>query len=299
VQVTKVQVVNDPVRAERPTKRGAIVAVQRRLAKPAKDVAPRKVVEAKAVKAPTKGQKVEATASARPGKNVAEPGAGQATAGTGQPAVKTPGARAKGKAEEKTAKAVTGKENQPTPPNVKEIKPPQKAANGEAGQQVGEVARRKPGQGVAQPEVQAGPAAAVKSAQAKQALAKQVQAKQAQAARKEVTRKLAQKKLNKQPGAVAYGQGARNRNAVAKAAPKLERQAAAQAAHQARAAAAVGPRKLKQVAQQPSRERTGAIARGKAAPQVRAPAPGPKVATAKPHGKPKACNAALHAAGKC
>ena len=118
VQVTKVEVVNDPVRAERPAKRGAIVAVERRLAKPPKDVAPRKVVEAKAVKAPTKGQKVEANASARPGKNVAKPGAGQATAGTEQPAVKTPGAKAKGKAEEKAAKAVNGKENQPAPPDA-------------------------------------------------------------------------------------------------------------------------------------------------------------------------------------
>lgn len=292
VQVTNVQVVSDPVRAERPAKLGAIVAVEGRLAAPPKDIAPSKVVAAKAVKAPTKGQKIEATAGARPGKNVSKPGEGQATAGTGQPAVKTPDAKLKGKAEEKTAKAATGKENQPTPPNAKKIKPPQKAS-------VAQAPKRKPGQGVAQREVQAGPAAAVKSAQAKQAQAKQAQAKQAQAVRKEATGKLAQKKLKKQPGAVAQGQGAPKRNAVARAAPKAERQAAAPAARQARAPAAAGPRKLKQVAQRPSQERTGAIARGKAAPQVRAPAPGPKVAGAKPHGKPKACNAALHAAGKC
>jgi hypothetical protein len=288
VQVTKVQVVTDPVRAERPAKRGAIVAVERSLAKPPKDAAPRKVVEAKAVKAPTKGQKVEATASAGPGKNVAKSGAGQTAAGA-QPAVKAPGVKANGKAEEKTAKAVTGKDNQPTPPAVKEIKPPQKAANGEAGQQIGK-AKRKHGQGAAQPV----PAPSVTSAQAGQA-----QAKLVPAARKEAAGKLAQKKLKKQPGAVAQGQSAPNRNAVAKAAPKLERQAAAQAARQARPPAAAGPRKPKQVAQLPSREKTGAIARSKAPPKVRVPAPGPKVAGAKPHGKPKACKAALHAAGKC
>lgn len=292
VQLTNVQVVNDPVRAERPAKHGAIVAVEGRLAAPPKDLAPRKVVEPTAVKAPTKGQKVEAIAgSVRPGKNVAKPGARKATAGqttarTEQPAVKTPDAKAKGKAEETAAKTVTGKENQPTSPNAKKIKPPQKAAKGETGQQ-------------------AGPAPAVKSTQAKQAEAKQAEAKQiqakrqAQAARQEATGKLAQKKLKKGPGAVASGQAAPNRTAVAKAAPKVERQAAAQTARQARAPAAAAPRKLKQVVQQPSREKTAAISRGKASPQVRAPARGPKVAAAKPHGKPKVCNAALHAAGKC
>jgi hypothetical protein len=66
VQVNNILIVNDPRRAEREARRGALVAVAGRLAPPAKRAAPPKIVAVQHVKAPTKGQKVEAIAAARP-----------------------------------------------------------------------------------------------------------------------------------------------------------------------------------------------------------------------------------------
>jgi len=116
VQVTKVQEVSDPVQAAQPAQQGTIIAVQGELAKPAQDVAPKKVVEAKEVKAPTKGQDIQATTgSIKPNEQgqttgEAAPGAGQATGGeqatgTEQPKTTAPGTN--GQVQEKAAKGTT------------------------------------------------------------------------------------------------------------------------------------------------------------------------------------------------
>ena len=134
VTTTEVQVVKDPAEARQARQQGAVVAVEGQLAEPAQEAAPRKIVEAKEVKAPTAGKDIEATTTgsikpneqAQPDNQLKPGAAGQATggqrtdeqstgnagtSGTAQPETAAPGAKPKVEGQEKAAKGTTGEEN--------------------------------------------------------------------------------------------------------------------------------------------------------------------------------------------
>src|SRR5262249_10177092 len=86
VEVTKVEEVNDPAQAVEVRQQNTIVAVTAPLAEPKPDAAPKKVVQTTEIKAPTKGQDIQATTgSIKPAQQnqtgEAAPGTGQATGG--------------------------------------------------------------------------------------------------------------------------------------------------------------------------------------------------------------------------
>ena len=126
VKTTEVQVVKDPSQAEQARQQGAIVAVEGKLAEPAQDVAPSKVVDAKQVKAPTAGRDIEATTgSIKPSQQ--QPGTDQATGGQragdqsapgAEPNAATPGAKPKVEGQDKAATSEQGSGSANAKPKV-------------------------------------------------------------------------------------------------------------------------------------------------------------------------------------
>jgi hypothetical protein len=111
VEVTRVQEVSDPAQAIEARRQGAIVAVTAPLAAPKQDVAPKKVVQATEIKAPTKGQDIQATtgsikpADQNKATGEAAPGTGQANGGQQAEQPKA------GQNQENAAKPATGEQN--------------------------------------------------------------------------------------------------------------------------------------------------------------------------------------------
>lgn len=339
VTTTEVQVVKDPTEARRAAQQqGAVVAVEGQLAEPAQDAAPRKVVEATKVKAPTAGQDVETTTgSVKPNDqaqpNQVKPGAaGQATGGeraggadTGgaaQPSPAAPGAKPKIEGQDKAAKNTTGEESGGSAGAKPKIEGQDKAAKGtttgESGRAAaGKAETQQPGATASGDNTKAQPSKKPKVEQDTtqgEAATQPDQGKQAQGAGDENgTRKSAQKKLKNEPGTSQPGEATQSQDNTGQAsqgAAATKRQAAEKPAQEpkpakeAQGAEGKGPRKLKPADQeQPSQEKTGAIpgakAKGAQGGGEQAPANNPEAAAPKAQGKAKGCSAEEQAAGSC
>jgi len=297
VKTTEVHVVKDATQAEQARGQGAIVAVEGKLAKPAQDAAPSRVVEAKRVKAPTAGRDIETTTgSIKPGQQ--QPGTDQATGGqragdqaapAAEPKAATPGIKPKVEGQDKAATGEQGSGGANGKPKVegqnrtvgKEVtKRPEAGGSGVTASAPSDKKKPKIEQGAAQGEAAKQPD----------------QAKQAEGATDgNGASKSAEKKLKKQPAK----QSQDNASQDSQGASADQRKAAAS---QGQGAEGKGPRKLKSTGQeQPSQEKTGAINGAKAMGHQAegAPAGNAEAAAPKAQGKTKGCSAEQQAAGSC